>query len=248
MDKTNSNGALIIGANGAIGRAIIQHQLKMGAAHVFAISRHFATDYNKVFDYSAHLHTRVCDYSETAIKHIVDELLRLEVCFDKVFICNGKLHDEQLKPEKRLEDFNPLHFAELIHVNVTVPTLWLKHLPPLFYHKQQTTVTVLSARVGSIEDNRLGGWYSYRSSKSALNMVMKNTGIEYARRAKNVKLIAFHPGTTDSALSKPFQHNVPVGKLFAPSFVAERLFDLLENVDFNRETLFVDWQGNPIPW
>ena len=107
---------------------------------------------------------------------------------------------------------------------------------------------MFSARVGSIEDNRLGGWYSYRASKAALNMMLKSTAIEFARRSKNIKLIAFHPGTTDTTLSEPFQKNVPVGKLFQPSFVAQQLLSILEDVSVDGRASFLDWKGNDIDW
>jgi NAD(P)-dependent dehydrogenase (short-subunit alcohol dehydrogenase family) len=106
----------------------------------------------------------------------------------------------------------------------------------------------MSARVGSIGDNRMGGWHSYRASKAALNMVLKNMAIEYGRRAKNVKLIAFHPGTTDTGLSKPFQGAVPNGKLFSAAFVATRLAQLMDNADLDGQLSYIDWDGQPIPW
>lgn len=122
---------------------------------------------------------------------------------------------------------------------------------PLLTHKTQCTITALSARVGSINDNELGGWYTYRASKAALNMLFKTAAIELARRAKNTKLILFHPGTTDTELSKPFQKNVPAGKLFTPEFVAGQLFELTNNnpdLKLNGEPAYLDWQGSTIPW
>ena len=107
---------------------------------------------------------------------------------------------------------------------------------------------IFSARVGSIKDNHAGGWYSYRASKAALNMLLKTTAIEYARRAKQVKLIAFHPVTTDTPLSRPYSANVPEDKLFSPDFVADRLFEILKNLPADGELSFVDWQGKSIKW
>lgn len=239
---------LVIGANGAIARAIIEKHLSAKQGPVFAISRGFSPDYHKQFGISEELHTRVCDNSQVAIGHAVEELTRHEVLFNRIYICNGMLHSSSVRPEKRLEDIQPEHFEQVMHVNVTVPMLWIKHLLPLTQHTEPAAITVLSARVGSIADNGLGGWYSYRASKSALNMVIKTAGVEYARRAKNVKLVAFHPGTTDSALSKPFQHNVPKGKLFRPEFVAKQLYHLLSDMTPDTNTSFIDWQGKPIPW
>jgi NAD(P)-dependent dehydrogenase (short-subunit alcohol dehydrogenase family) len=109
-------------------------------------------------------------------------------------------------------------------------------------------VTIFSARVGSIGDNHLGGWYSYRASKAALNMLLKSTAIEYARRAPSVKLLAFHPGTTDTPLSRPFSKQVPEHKLFQPGFVAEQLFKILEQLEPDGELSFLDWQGQRVDW
>ena len=94
----------------------------------------------------------------------------------------------------------------------------------------------------------MGGWYAYRASKAALNSMLKSFAVEYARRAKNVKLIAFHPGTTDTDLSKPFQASVPKEHLFAPAFVVERLAVIMDEAEFDGQLSFVDWDGKTIVW
>jgi NAD(P)-dependent dehydrogenase (short-subunit alcohol dehydrogenase family) len=109
-------------------------------------------------------------------------------------------------------------------------------------------VVALSARVGSIGDNRLGGWYAYRASKSALNMMLKTVSVEYARRVKNVKLISFHPGTTDTALSKPFQASVPKQNLFSTAFVADCLMGIMDEAEVDGQLSYVDWNGKAIAW
>jgi NAD(P)-dependent dehydrogenase (short-subunit alcohol dehydrogenase family) len=129
-----------------------------------------------------------------------------------------------------------------------VPALWVSHLARVLRRSTGCSIAVLSARVGSIGDNRLGGWYSYRTAKAALNMFLKTAAVEYARRAPKVKLLAFHPGTTDTGLSRPFQKGVPEGKLFPPGFVAQRLLALLHEVTPDGELSFMDWDGKPIPW
>ena len=143
------------------------------------------------------------------------------------------------------------NFNELFNSNTLTPLLCLQSILPLLTHKTQCTITALSARVGSINDNKLGGWYTYRASKAALNMLFKTAAVELARRAKNTKLVLFHPGTTDTALSKPFQKNVPAGKLFTAEFVAKQLFTLTFNnphLELNGEPAYLDWQGDTIPW
>ncbi len=152
---------------------------------------------------------------------------------------------------KKLEEINSDYFNQLMHSNALIPMFCLQSIMPLLSHKTHCTITALSARVGSINDNQLGGWYTYRASKAALNMLFKSAAVEFARRAKNSKLVLFHPGTTDSALSKPFQKNVAPEKLFTAEFVAKQLFELTNhNLDLalNGEPAYIDWQGRCIPW
>jgi len=165
-----------------------------------------------------------------------------------VCICCGVLHDEHFQPEKNIKQIKSSSFLNVMAINALTPLLWLRYLEPLLKHSKRCVVSVFSARVGSISDNRLGGWYSYRASKAALNMMMKNVAIEWSRRAKHVKLIAFHPGTTDTALSKPFQNNVAPEKLFSPAFVAERLTNIMNNVDIDHQLSYVDWDNQSIDW
>lgn len=126
--------------------------------------------------------------------------------------------------------------------------LWLKHLTPLLNGKNMCKITFFSARVGSISENKLGGWYSYRASKAGLNMLLKSAAVELSRRAKNIKLISFHPGTTNTPLSKPFQKNVPQGKLFTSQFVAEQLLGIVDNSEVDGEVSYLDWKGELIGW
>lgn len=169
-------------------------------------------------------------------------------CFRYICIATGILHTETIKPEKRLEDITPDSMAAVLNTNTILPLMWLQQLLPLLKGAAPVTIAVLSARVGSIGDNRLGGWYSYRASKAALNMALQCTAIELARRARQCKLIAFHPGTTDTGLSKPFQANVPADKLFAPDFVANQLLPIMQDARADGELSFLDWQGKTVEW
>ena len=166
----------------------------------------------------------------------------------RVCICNGILHNESVWPEKRLEELNTNNLLEVFTINTVTPLLWLKSLLDLVKAKDDCVITVFNARIGSIGDNRSGGWYSYRASKAALNMLLKTAAIEYARRAKNVKLISFHPGTTDTALSKPFQGSVKKENLFTPDFVAEHLVQIMNKQNVDGELSFVDWENKAIAW
>ena len=235
--------AIVIGAGGGLGSALCrQWQQDDDIETVIAVSRH--AESNTLQGVQA----ITCDYSEAAIARASEKIKSLGGKISRVCICNGLLHNDHIWPEKRIEDISLANLQEVFHVNSFIPILWLQALLPLVKGDTACIITTISARVGSIGDNQLGGWYSYRSSKAALNMFLKSAAIEYARRAPGVKLVAFHPGTTDTELSKPFQANVPAGKLFTTEFVAERLLALLDDLEPDGELSYLDWAGLDIPW
>ncbi len=161
----------------------------------------------------------------------------------------GILHgDDGLAPEKRLEDLDFEQMQRVFAVNTLGPAMLCRHLLPLMATDGKAVLAALSARVGSIGDNRLGGWYAYRSSKSALNQILKTASIEARRRFKNVVLAALHPGTTDTDLSRPFQANVPEDKLFSTRFVAERLLQVIDQLGADDSGGFFAWDGQTITW
>lgn len=244
------NRALIIGAGSAIARAVLEIGLSdKGTDQVVCVSRQPAA--NLPDQHGERLLWLQSDYSEESIQRVVSQLESCKGSFSRVFLCNGVLHSETAKPEKRLEDLSSDNLHEIFHVNAVLPLLWLKHLRSILYGDTLCRVAVLSARIGSIADNRKGGWYSYRASKAALNMLLKTASIEYARRASNVRFLAFHPGTTDTPLSRPFQSSVPKDKLFTPEFVAGRLMQQMEHANDDSdasEMVFVDWDGKSIAW
>lgn len=161
----------------------------------------------------------------------------------------GLLHQgKQLQPEKRLEDIELASLEQVFAVNAFGPAQVMKHLLPMMRRDGKGVMAVLSARVGSIGDNRLGGWYAYRASKAALNQFMKTASVEARRRFRNVILTALHPGTTDTGLSAPFQANVPEGKLFTPGFVAEHLLTVIDRLGEDDSGRFFAWDGEAIDW
>jgi len=235
--------ALVLGAGGAMGRALVEKLSRDPQIdQVFAVSRR---PFNSV---SPKVHSITTEYTETAMQHVVVQLAPHAGTFTRVCICHGILHSESVHPEKRCEDIDPESMQEVLYANALVPALWLKLLLQLLVGTQPAVVACFSARVGSTGDNRLGGWYSYRASKAALNSLLKTYAIEYRRRAKNVKLLAFHPGTVDSQMSKPFQASVPPGKLFTADYVAVCLAELMDNLPCDGELSYLDYAGKPIPW
>jgi NAD(P)-dependent dehydrogenase (short-subunit alcohol dehydrogenase family) len=242
---------LIIGANSQIAKAIaeqIRHTPDIG---LILISRDLHDDSKHEANIVNNNVTKITvkDYQADTIKQAVLQIAQnTHIPITRVFICHGLLHNNSVQPEKRLEDFSASAFQEVMTVNAITPMLWIQHLTPILKGKAATKIVVFSARVGSISDNHLGGWYSYRASKSALNMLLKTAAIELARRAKNIKIIAFHPGTTDTSLSKPFQKNVPNDKLFSCEFVAKQLLHIVEITELDGEASYLDWQGKSINW
>ncbi|MBH0067015.1 SDR family NAD(P)-dependent oxidoreductase [Pseudoalteromonas sp. NZS100] len=236
---------VLFGASSAIANAYIEHlQINTPTHQIVCISlKSIESDSSVV-----HLHT---DYTKQSLARVTNYLKEQNADIQQVIIFNGTLHNETHMPEKKLEDLDAEYFSQLLNSNTLTPLLCLQSILPLLTHKTHCTITALSARVGSINDNKLGGWYTYRASKAALNMLFKTAAIELSRRAKNTKLVLFHPGTTDTALSKPFQKNVPAGKLFTAEFVAKQLFTLTFNnphLELNGEPAYLDWQGETIPW
>ncbi len=238
-----SEGIVVIGASGGIGAALVTHWLAAGVGPVIAISRQPAPAEAS----SPALHWLCCDYSDEQMATAVARIAELAPRPHRVVICNGILHQGELQPEKRLEAINLDAMTRLYQTNALLPLRWISQLLPLF-GREPCTLAVLSARVGSIGDNRAGGWYGYRASKAALNMLLKCAAIELARRAPGVKLLAFHPGTVDTQLSRPFHANVPAGNVQSPELVADHLINLMNRLQPDGELSFLDWQGKPIEW
>jgi NAD(P)-dependent dehydrogenase (short-subunit alcohol dehydrogenase family) len=253
LKNKKENLAIVIGASGGIGKALLERLTHdANVTRVFAISQ--KQPVTKPIDngLSKILNQKVIwlhsDYSEQSINDISVQLKEYKGCISIVCICNGILHGDDFFPERRVEDIDPKNLQRVFNANAVVPILWLKYLRSLLIADDICRVAVLSARVGSIGDNRLGGWYAYRASKAALNMMLQNIAIEFARRAKNVQIIAFHPGTTDTELSKPFQKNIPKEQLFTSEFVAERLLNILYQYSNVGPFVYLDWDNKTIPF
>jgi len=244
---TYQTATLIIGANSEIAKALAEQVSQQPDTQLIVVSRNVEFYFQPHF--SAINAIQVNDYEETTLQQTVQSIkMQLKCPITQVFICHGILHGESLFPEKRLAELTEQHFLNVIKANTLTPILWLKQLQRLLKSHVACHVVIFTARVGSISENELGGWYSYRTSKAAMNMLIKSTAIEFKRSAKNIKLISFHPGTTDTPLSKPFQKNVPKGKLFSSEFVATQLLTIVENTAVDGEASFVDWKGEQISW
>ncbi|MEO9469152.1 SDR family NAD(P)-dependent oxidoreductase [Parasphingorhabdus sp.] len=165
---------------------------------------------------------------------------------DLIFVATGLLHSSMNGPEKNLNDLDSEWLAENYRINTIGPALIAKHLLPKMVRDNAAIFAVLSARVGSISDNRLGGWYGYRAAKAALNMMIRNLAIEWRRKDKRSIIVALHPGTVDTGLSLPFQSNVPAGKLFDPGRAAVQLLDVLDGLKPADSGKIFAWDGEEI--
>jgi NAD(P)-dependent dehydrogenase (short-subunit alcohol dehydrogenase family) len=166
----------------------------------------------------------------------------------RLVVATGLLHDESLSPERSLRDLAQVSLERAFRVNAIGPALVLRHFLPRLARSGRVEVALLSARVGSIADNRLGGWYGYRASKAALNQLVRTAAIEVARTRPEAVLAALHPGTVDTEMSRPFQANVAPERLFTPAKSAQALADVLGRLTPSDSGGFFDWQGKAIPF
>lgn len=168
---------------------------------------------------------------------------------DQVVVTNGMLWSDQQMPEKRTEALTQAGLLSSFTANVLVTAACLQHLSGRLKRDQAFKLMSISAKVGSISDNRLGGWHAYRSSKAALNMLVKTTAIEWQRRFPQAVLATYHPGTTDSGLSQPFQQRVPDGQLKTPEQAAQCLLRVLEDhLTPEQSGLLWNWDGSVLPF
>ena len=183
---------------------------------------------------------------EAAAAAVAGEVERLHL----VVNCAGVLHDARngIAPEKRLAEVSLRALQQTFAVNAFGPLLVARHFERLLAHGERAVFASISARIGSIGDNRLGGWYAYRGSKAAQNMFTRTLAVEWQRSRRNVICVALHPGTTDTALSRPFQSNVPPEKLFSTERTVRQLLAVIDRLQPGDTGRFLAWDGAEIPW
>lgn len=231
----------VIGANGAIGSAIVARLAALyPQAQIVGFARQ-APALNSVSVTYVQM-----DYADEDLIRCAVEQLPPGQCLDLVFVATGLLHAGDILPEKSLNELAANKFANVFAANVTLPALLAKHFIPKLATDRRAVFAALSARVGSISDNKLGGWYAYRASKAALNMVIKTAAIEVRRRHKQAVIVGLHPGTVDSALSQPFSANVPPDKLFSPQYAAAKLLTVIEGLSPEDSGKCIAWDGQEI--
>jgi len=236
--------AVVVGATGGIGNAFVK--ALMGIETVFRVLALSRSDPRLDTKRATWIPIDIED--ENSIRAAAEEIRSLVGEIHLVVVASGVLHHgETLQPEKTWRALSAKSLERAFRVNTVGPTLVAKHLLPLLARKRKSAFAALSARVGSISDNRLGGWHSYRASKAALNMMLKTLSIELMRVNPHALCVALHPGTVDSGLSKPFQANVPKAKLFSPQLAANHLLNVIDGLTPEQSGKVFAWDGREIP-
>lgn len=235
------NNAVIVGASGGIGRALVA-ALAAGGVYdlVFALSRSRVSQSDPVQSLSIDL------TNETSIAAAA-RTVGAAGPIGLVIVASGVLHGPSISPEKTIRALDPAAMATLFAVNTIGPALVAKHFLPLMPRTRRGVFAALSARVGSIDDNRLGGWYAYRASKAALNQILRTLAIEAARTHPELIVVGLHPGTVRTALSQPFRPHARTPGLFSPEESAAHLLRVVDGLKIQNSGRVFAWDGQPIP-
>jgi len=236
---------VIVGAGGGIGLALVKTLLAQGH-HVSAISRqeaHMSVENmpDGVLDWYT-----LASAEQPEAANIFSDIFASDV--SAVILCQGWLHGAGMLPEKSLRQLSREALTQSLEINLINPSLYLQCMLPFLQKQAGVKVALLSAKVGSITDNQLGGWYSYRMAKAALNMLVKCASIELARVNKTASLISLHPGTTATELSAPFQKNVPSGQLQTGTDTALRLISVMNTLTQEQTGCLINWDGQRLPY
>lgn len=233
--------SVVFGTSGGIGREMARQLATRGNGAVFGVSRSEADELPGVTPLRA-------DFTDEDALAGIAETIKAAGSPDLVIVASGLLSDgDTLQPEKSYKQQSLRAFQRIFEANTFGPALVAKHMLPLMPRKGRAVFAALSARVGSISDNGLGGWHAYRASKSALNMLIRNYAIEQGRRNEAFIAVGLHPGTVDTDLSKPFQGNVPDKKLFTPEYSARALLDVLDRLTPDQSGNVFDYAGERVP-
>jgi NAD(P)-dependent dehydrogenase (short-subunit alcohol dehydrogenase family) len=225
--------AVVIGASGGIGAALVaQLQNDAGFAQVLGVSRSTQPGLDLL--------------NEASIAACAQTVQALELPLRLVIDATGTLHGDGYQPEKSWQQLDAKAMAQAFAINAIGPALLMKHFLPLLPREGKSVFATLSAKVGSIGDNRLGGWYSYRASKAALNQLVRTAAVELRRRQPQALCVALHPGTVATALSAPFAKTGL--DVRPPPEAAQRLLGVIASLQAEQSGGFFNHDGAPLPW
>ncbi len=248
MHDLPATAALIVGAGQGIGLEFVRQFLHTNRCdRLYATYRDSQSGLLDIRD--ARLHCLPLDVTDP--EQITAAISRIEAetpALHAVINCVGVLHAGEMQPEKSLRQIKAEHLLRYFQVNSISAVLLAQQIQPLLKHRDRAIFATLSAKVGSIGDNQLGGWYGYRASKAALNMLMRTTALEFKRTCPRAIVVTLHPGTTDTQLSQPFQRNVPPEKLFPVDRTVQQLLAVLDQLQETDSGEFFNWDGTRLPW
>ncbi|MGX5914853.1 SDR family NAD(P)-dependent oxidoreductase [Aliidiomarina sp. Khilg15.8] len=233
---------VIIGAGGGVGAALVNYYSEQ-AVQIDAISRQGPPAGLPANVYWHQLDGELSDY-QTLFKRWAEDKREIDGFISTI----GWLHDDTWQPERRIESLDEAQLQAYFQVNATLPIMLLQAAKPLLQKNKDAFYVQLGAKVGSISDNHLGGWYGYRASKAALNMLFKTAAIEFRRTHKKLSLAVIHPGTTDTSLSEPFQARIRDDKLYTPAQTAERIATVIAGLKPSESGGFWFWDGTALPY
>lgn len=244
--------ALIVGASQGIGLGFVRQLVADGRFdQVYGTYRRPETAGGLMALAADHPHLTPLPMDVTAEDSMVQAVATLQATDPRLHLvvyCVGLLHDGDFQPEKSVRQLTSDQLLRSFQVNAVGAALLTKHLLPVLKHDQPSVFGAISAKVGSIGDNHLGGWYGYRASKAALNMLIKTASLEYARKSPNTIFALLHPGTTDTRLSQPFQRGVSPDKLFSVSRTVAQLMTVIDGLEPADSGDFLSWDGQQLPW
>ncbi len=229
----------IIGASGGIGSTVSQKIKELDPENVVIEIVRSKTKKNQ-FEMDM--------LNEGSVARCANEIKDQFGDLDVVFNATGLLHTKDHTPERTYKEIDLSYLEEIFKVNTYIPFMITKYFAPILTKDSSSIIAFMSARLGSISDNNLGGWYSYRSAKTALNMLIKTLSIELSYSNRNAICVGLHPGTVDTQLSKPFTQRVRNKKVFTRDEAAEYLISILNNIDQTDNGKIIDWQGVRIPY
>jgi NAD(P)-dependent dehydrogenase (short-subunit alcohol dehydrogenase family) len=250
MSNSFLKTALVVGGGQGIGLGFVRQLLAMNdIERVYATYRRLESAVELLAITDPRLHCLQMDITDESQIAAVMQQIQVETkALHYVINAVGVLHEGEMQPEKSLRHIQSEQLLRYFQVNSVGAMLLFKQVQPLLKHGDRSILATISAKVGSIGDNQLGGWYGYRASKAALNMFIKTTAIEYNRICPQTILVALHPGTTDTNLSLPFQRNVPPEKLFTVDRTVAQLLTVIDKLDRSDSGEFFAWDGSRLPW